>query len=351
MHNTRLIEAKVQINIKDITPGMMIAQTLTNRYGATIIHDRTILTPNLIQKLINLGYNQVVVYELQEEEIEDNKHKFALYYEQSQVVVKEMIKEVGDGRPIDMEKLRSVSSLLLEQSENNRDIIDAIGQVRAASEYTYTHCVNVSLICMLLGKWLKFDEVSIRLLAYTGLLHDIGKSKISNDILDKPGRLSDKEYDIVKQHPSLGYKILEKIPSMNKNVLMGVLMHHERENGSGYPLGARDNQIHYFAKIVAIADIYDAMTSERMYRPKQSPFTVLEMFENESLSLLEPKYLMTFLSNIANYYIGDLVKLNTGETAEIIYINPHHVSRPLVRIDNSYVDLFEEPSLKIVEML
>ena len=349
--NNNTLERKICINLDELVPGMIIAQTLSNQYGATIIYDRTVLTPVLIHKLQNLSYDRIYVYDISEKEIDENTNRFSVSYEQSQSMVKDMLKDVGDGRPLDMQKVRSVSTLLMGRIDTSRDVIDAISQVRTTDEYTYTHCINVSLICSLMGRWLKLDDISIKLLTYSGLLHDIGKSKISNSILEKPGKLSEKEFEIIKKHPALGYKILEKIPSLNKNVLMGVLMHHEREDGSGYPLGAKNQQIHYFAKIVALSDIYDAMTSDRVYHAKQSPFSVLEMFENNSFGLLEPRYIMVLLSNIANYYIGDLVRLSSDEVGEIIYINPHHVSRPLVRIDNSYVDLYQEPSLKIIELL
>jgi len=342
---------KIKVPVNQLVPGMVIAESLVNDYGSVVIYENTILNKHAIKKLKSLGYNQILIYDIEEQEIEKNANRFSVRYDEGKTLVKDLIKDVGAGEPLDMDKLRSVTSLLLDQFDNNREIIDTIRQVRDINEYTYSHSMNVALLCSLLGKWIGFNDVTIRHLTYAGLLHDIGKVKVPTEILEKPGPLTPEEYEIIKQHPIHGYKMIKDIPAVNKNVLMGVAMHHEREDGSGYPMAAKGHQIHTFAKIIAIADIYDAMTSERCYRSRQTPFEVLEMFENECFGILEPRYRMTFTSNIANYYIGDMVRLNTDEIAEIIHINPFHISKPLIRINNTYIDLAKEKDLKIVELI
>ncbi len=342
---------KVKINLNDVVPGMMIAQTLTNPYGAVIVHDGTIVTESLIHKLKFLHITKLYVYDTSDKEIVLNQQHFSKTYDTGKEMLEDFIKDVGNGVTPSMGKLRDISDLLLSQMTHTQEVIDTISTLRNIDEYLYTHSLNVSLLSALLGRWLNFDDTTIRLLSFSGLLHDLGKIKIPDEILNKPGKLTPKEREIMNKHPWLGYKLLEKIPSMNKNVLLGVLLHHEREDGSGYPMRFKRNKIDAFGKIVAIADIYDAMTSDRVYKTKTSPFEVLKMFEDECFGLLAPQYLMIFLSNIANYYVGDFVRLNTGDIAEIVYINPHHVSKPLVRIDNSYVDMFYMNSLEIVELI
>ena len=342
---------KKQIDIDQAVPGMIIAQCLINDFGGIVLHEDTILTASTIIKLKNLGYRKILAFDMTENEIEETRQHFEVTYNEGKYLVKDMIKDLGNGKPVDMEKLQVVTSLLTEKFDNTRDIIDTMSKMRESSEYTYTHSMNVALLCSLLGRWLGFDETTIRHLTHTGLLHDVGKVKIPLEILEKPYRLSEAEFQIMKQHSTLGYQMLCDIPGINQDIQMGVLMHHEREDGSGYPLGTTGDQIHYFAKIAALADIYDAMTSERCYKSRQSPFDVLEMFENQSFGILDPKYLMTFTSNIANYYIGDMVRLNTGEVAEIIFINPLHVSKPLVRVGDNYLDLFYEKNIKIDDLL
>ncbi|MGE4282148.1 MAG: HD-GYP domain-containing protein [Clostridia bacterium] len=345
------LSKKLEISIAEALPGMVIAETLTNLYGGVIVYSDTIVNKRLIDKLSCLGFSKILIYDMNTTEIEVNQNYFSSSYNEGKLLVKDMIKDVGDGKPVDLKKLRAVSTLLLDQIDNNRAVIETIGQVRQSNEYTYTHCLNVALLSSMLGRWLGFEEIKVRLLTYTGLLHDIGKAKISNTILDKPGPLTAAEFEIMKTHPVLGYKLIEKVPSINPNVALGVLMHHEREDGSGYPFGAKGNQIAEFGKIIALTDIYDAMTSERSYKPRQSPFEVFEMFENHSFGVLDLKYSRVLLTNIANYYVGDLVRLNTNQIGEIIYINPHHISKPLIRIDSTYVDLYFESQIKIIELI
>lgn len=128
-------------------------------------------------------------------------------------------------------------------------------------------------------------------------------------------------------------------------------MHHEREDGTGYPMGVKGPQIHDFAKIIAVADIYDAMTSVRIYRGRETPFDVFGLMENGVFGVLNPIIINVFLSNIASYYIGDLVLLTTGDIGEIIYINPRHISQPVVRVGGSYIDLTVERKIKIRELI
>jgi putative nucleotidyltransferase with HDIG domain len=227
-----------------------------------------------------------------------------------------------------------------------------LNKVRSIDEYTYAHSLNVALLCSLLGSWLNLDESNIKRLTSCGLLHDIGKSKIPREILNKPEALTPAEFEEIKKHPTLGYKILEKNIAISKDVALGVLMHHEREDGSGYPLGLESSQISYYAKILAVVDVYDAMTSNRVYKKRQPPFDVLELYESEYLTKCDTGIMLTFLKHISSYYVGNIVKLNDGTEGEIIYINQNRISKPLVRLSNSsVVDISMHPHLKIVEML
>jgi HD-GYP domain-containing protein (c-di-GMP phosphodiesterase class II) len=163
--------------------------------------------------------------------------------------------------------------------------------------------------------------------------------------------LTDEEFEEIKKHVIYGYRLVENIPEVNKAIALGILMHHEREDGTGYTLKANGDQIHEYAKIVAVADVYDAMTSNRVYRAKQCPFEVFESIQNGNFGKLDLRITTTFLNCIANYYIGDLCKLSTGEEAEITYINPINISKPLLKIDNAYLDLTKETTIKITEVL
>jgi HD-GYP domain-containing protein (c-di-GMP phosphodiesterase class II) len=343
---------KVFVSVYECEPGMMMAETIFNEYGAVIVAENAILDTHLIRKLDNLGFLQVKIYDQISNLITASSSEiFKVQYNDNVDVVKDILHEISADKKINVESVNNVSDSIFMRLNENRDIVGCLNQIRGVDDYTYAHSVNVSLLSMLIGKWLKFDPNKIKLLVQAGLLHDIGKSKVPSDIINKPGKLTHDEFEEIKKHPLYGYRVLEGIDKISKDVCMGVLMHHERDDGSGYPLGAKAPQIHEFAKIIAIADIYDAMTSARSYREKGSPFEVFELMENNAFGVLDPKAVTTFLTNIASYYIGDFVRLNTNEIGEIIYINSRHISQPVIKVGNRYLDLTLDTKIKIVELI
>ena len=345
------MNTKLSIAVEKCQIGMKIAETIFNNYGGIIVSQDSILDHHTIKKLQMLDISKIKIYELSNENIEENGEGFKIKYDAQVENVKDIIKDISAGKNLEMEKINIIVDSVVGSVKENRDIVSCINEVRDADEYTYTHCMNVSLLSMMIGKWLKLDQKKIQDLAYTGILHDIGKAKIDPAILNKPGKLNDEEYEEIKKHVVYGYRLIENIPDVSKNIALGVLMHHEREDGTGYMLKATGEQIHEYAKIVAVADVYDAMTSNRVYRAKQCPFDVFESIQNGTFGKLDIKICNTFLNCIANYYIGDICKLNTGEEGEITYINPINIARPLLRLDNVYIDLSKETDIKIVEVL
>lgn len=236
---------------------------------------------------------------------------------------------------------------VINMADEKMDLIRSMNQIRSSDEYLYTHSMNVAMLSMLIGKWLKYEDKKLQALVQAALLHDIGKIKVPLEILNKPGKLTDAEYEEMKKHSEYGYRMLEEKGNISMDICLAVLMHHEREDGSGYPIGAKSNRIHDFAKIIAVADIYDAMTSERVYKERESPFEVFELMEEKTIGQLSVEVVLTFLNNIASYYIGDLVMLSNGETGEIIHINPRHVSKSIIKAKEKYLDLSVEKDIKI----
>ena len=347
-----MLMKKVFVSLDECIPGMRIAETVFNEYGAVIVAEDAVLDRHIIRQIENLGVIKIKVYDnMNDMIIVSGTELFRAQYNENLSIVKDILHDISNGKDIDIKKVNEVSDSIITRINENRDIVSCINQMRSVDEYTYTHSVNVSLLCMLIGKWMKFDYFKVKKLVHAGFLHDIGKGKIPPEILNKPEKLTRDEFEEIKKHPVYGFKLAEAIPNLDDAILKGILMHHEREDGSGYPFGVKGPQIHEFAKIVAVADIYDAMTSNRAYRGKESPFEVFELMENDSFGILDPKVTSTFLSNIATYYIGDFVKLNTGDIGEIIYINPSHISQPIVKADDVFIDLTHETNIKILELI
>lgn len=346
-----IMSTKLSVSIDKCQPGMKVAETVFNSYGGIIVSQDSILDQHTIRKLHGLNISKIKIFKMNDIKIKENNKSFKVQYNTQIENVKDVIKDISSGKNLEMDRINHIVDSIAGSVKENRDIVSCINEVRDVDEYTYTHCMNVSLLAMMIGKWLKLDQNKVKDLAYAGVLHDLGKTKIDPAILNKPGKLTDEEYEEIKKHSVYGYRLLENIPEISKSIALGVLMHHEREDGTGYTLKASSDQIHEYGKIVAVADVYDAMTSNRVYRAKQCPFEVFESIENGTFGKLDQRITSTFLNCIANYYVGDLCKLSTGEQAEITYIHPIYIARPLIRVDNVYIDLSKETDIKIVEML
>lgn len=334
----------------DCEPGMILAADIVNDYGAVILYQNSKLDEYSINRLTKLGLSFVKVFK--DYEFKEKKQKvIEAQYNNSLEEFKEVIWDISCGRTLEIDRISDISRNLGNNFDSINDLILCLGKVRSVSEYTYSHSLNVSLLCSLLGSWLNLSHIQIEQLSYCGLLHDIGKSKIPPEILNKPDALSTKEFNEIKKHPVTGYKLLEQNDKISKDIALGVLMHHEREDGSGYPFGLVSGQIHFYAKVLAVADIFDAMTSNKVYRKRRPPFDVLEMYESEYLTKCDASIMLTFLKHIASYYIGNMVRLSDNTIGEIVYINPNRISRPLIKTKDRILDLCTTPEIKIVEML
>lgn len=222
--------------------------------------------------------------------------------------------------------------------------------MRAYDDLTYAHCLNVALICNVFAGWLHFSQEDTELATLCGLFHDIGKLCIPDSIIKKPDRLTNEEYDVIKTHTIEGYKLLQNQP-VNDHIKNAALMHHERCDGSGYPFGLTGNRIDKFAKIVSIADVYDAMTAARVYRGPLCPFTVIDIFEKEGLQKYESEYILCFLKNVVLTYIGQRVRLTNGQEGDVVFINPQQLSRPMIQCGDTFVDLSKQKDIAIERLL
>ncbi|WP_026652305.1 HD-GYP domain-containing protein [Butyrivibrio proteoclasticus] len=249
-----------------------------------------------------------------------------------------------------MEEVMAPIYKLLGKGHTASSIFDMLHNLRDYDDATYTHSINVALIANILAQWLKWDESEIEIATQAGLFHDIGKIMIPNEIITKPDKLTSHEYDIVQTHPQRGYEVIRNL-SISAHVKNATLMHHERCDGTGYPLHIKAPQIDKFAKLIAIADVYDAMTSARYYRGPLCPFIAISMFEDEGFQRYDPEMILAFLSNIVDTYLLNRVRLNTGEVGEIVFINRNKFSKPTIKIGEDYVDLSKCPNVYIAEII
>lgn len=243
-------------------------------------------------------------------------------YRNEQFHANDLIKETMDLLCMDGGKI-SVFDMLL----NMHNIDDSV----------YNHCIDVALVSNILARWLDFSEADQLMATACGLFHDVGKFLLPSGVLRKPGKLTADEFEIVKTHTTEGFHLLGKFQNIPETVKNSALMHHEKCDGSGYPYGLKGDEIDKFAKIVTIADIFDAMTSERVYRSAMCPFTVIKYFEDDGLQKYELKYILTFLENVANSYLNHRVTLSNGMEGNVIFINRDKYSKPVIRTENDEI--------------
>lgn len=257
---------------------------------------------------------------------------------------------VRKNAPIDVDALLEHSLALINETHSSVDLLDMIHNMRDFDDATYAHSLNVGLLCHIFAKWLHMSDEEANLAMMCGLLHDIGKLMVPDAILKKPGKLTAAEYEQVKEHPTDGY-IVFLHQNIDIHIKNSALMHHERCDGSGYPMHLKDQQIDPYAKMVAIVDVYDAMTSARVYRGPMCPFKVISVFEEEGIQRYDPKYMLVFLEHIVNTYIANTVRLSDGRIGKIVYINKDALSRPTVQCGKKFVDLSKEKHLTIEAIL
>ncbi|MGE5630377.1 MAG: HD-GYP domain-containing protein [Caulobacteraceae bacterium] len=335
--------------------GDILAEDLFNKYGAIIVAKYTVLNSYIICKLNELGIQQVRIFDDKEKSgylDESRKYKRAKKtYAGCISDIRSVVSDLAAGRPLDADKIIDISDRLCCEIRDSYVILKVLNEEKNFDEYTYTHSLNVAFYAMLAGKWLNLDADSIRTVIKAGLLHDIGKMKIPAEILNKKARLSEEEFEEIKKHTLYGYSMVKDTDRFSEEICQAVLLHHERIDKSGYPLGIGCEEIDIFSKILAVADVYDAMTSDRVYKKRDTPFRAFEMFKTEGVNGFDPLIVNVFLNNVSVCYVGSKVFLNTGETGEIAYIPPQSITDPVVRIGQEYIDLAHDSSRNILCMV
>ncbi|WP_332330010.1 HD-GYP domain-containing protein [Paenibacillus sp. 481] len=254
-------------------------------------------------------------------------------------------------------ELRQNMDLLLKYTDHYRPLAvsshfldNSFDQID--DNYVFKKSIAVALTSYLIGQWSGYATKEGMQIALAGLLHDIGRMKVDEDIWNKQGALTDRERVEMKRHTQYGYEMLRQVPAINEGVKLAALQHHERIDGSGYPLGVKGDKIHSYAKIVAIADIFHAMTMNRGYKKAVSPYTVLEQLQEDAFGKLDPQLVQTFIRKVTQLHQGMLVRLSDGRTGRIVFTEDSHPTRPWVAVDNGdIIRLVQERQLWIESVL
>lgn len=359
-----------RLRADELVPGMVTAEDLYNFNSQLIFPKGFILTERAISRLAFYAITAVRVEDdivhlpdivttdiaktASHSETVLNSQEFKEFKKQFDTEVdnfKERINMIiSQNAPIEVETLLDGAFSLVETGKKSFGIFDLLLNMRTSDDETYAHCMNVSLICNVAASWLDMSEEEIRMATLCGLFHDVGKLKIPDIILRKKGILTANERKIVQTHALEGYNMLKDM-NLDIHVKNAALMHHERCDGSGYPFGTTAENIDPYAKLVAVADVYDAMTSARSYRKALSPFKAIATMEEEGLQKFDAKFVLTFLRNVVNTYINNRVLLSNGQEGEIIFVHKDSLSRPTIKCNDTYIDLSAQKTLEVVDII
>lgn len=364
-----------RIHISKLLPGMVLESDVYNEADQLILPEGLKLTDKAIQKLTYYGIEVVKIENEADQLLEvesapatsetsggetyserlkktEEYQVFKEHFEDAVNSVQGFLADVVERNmpPDTTNIMNQIQEMLHPPGGDIVNVFDMIHNMRSFDDMTYVHCLNVGLICNVFGKWLGLSKSEIDLATECGILHDIGKLKIPEEIIKKPAKLTDDEYKVIKSHPLEGYKIL--LPSsVDEHIKKACLQHHEKADGSGYPFGIKNDQMDFYSKMVCIADVYEAMTAVRIYRGSLSPFQVIEAFEREGLQKYDTRMIMTFLENIIDTYMLSHVRLSDGREGDVVYINKMRLSKPTVKVGDSFIDLSKQPDLSIVAIL
>lgn len=355
-----------QIPISELIPGMVTAEDVLTYDLQLIIPKDVILTENIISRLE--GYSIYYVYindeivnelsqpmsvsatdsllELSSKERIRNSEQFQCFSQDFNQCAEHfrnnLMKSLYHNQPLFANELLAETMQIMKQGQSSVSVFDMLLNMKNIDDSVYVHCIDVALISNMLAKWLHFSEEDQMMVTACGLFHDVGKFLLPSGVLRKPGKLTSEEFSIIKTHTVEGFHLLNKYENIPQAVKNAALMHHEKCDGSGYPYGLTGPEIDKFAKIVTIADIFDAMTSERVYRKAMCPFSVIKSFEDEGIQKYEMKYILTFLENVANSYLNHRVTLTNGMEGDVIFINRDNFSKPVIRTSNDEIINLQE---------
>ncbi len=366
------VDSMIKLSTFQLVPGMTLAENVYSYNQQLILSQGTILTDNLISRLDLYGILTVSVTDgpitaasipsefatLQEDSSYSQRVKSSPHFKKFKKNYDINVEHFRDGMnniverniDFDIKTLLQKSLDMISSHKGSIGILDMLHNMREYDDSTFTHCMNVALICNVFANWLKMSSSDVELATACGLFHDIGKLLVPHDIISKPAKLSDAEFSLVRKHPVTGYQLLLPF-HLDNHILNSALMHHERNDGSGYPLRLKGSQIDKFASIVAIADVYDAMTAARVYRGPLCPFKVIEILEEEGFQKYNVEYVLIFLENVVNTYIRSRCRLSDGREGDIVFINKQKLSKPVIKCGTQYVDLTDFPDLHIACLL
>ena len=305
----------INLPIKKLRPGMITAQSIYNKKGGSYLTRGIPMTEQYINRLKKIGITHLTVTSVNpafsvlppDDVIQEKTRVKAIHklYDEYQV-----LESTGE---LSTDALASTSEEILMDILSHRSNLVQLTDLRMHDDYTFAHSVNVAVLSAMLGSRIGLSREDMLTLIMGSLMHDVGKIIVPSEILTKPGRLSDEEFTVIRSHPEAGRKKLRELPIPSASILAAIAgQHHEHMDGRGYPRKLTGDKIHRFARIAAIADVYDALTTQRSYKPAYKPHIAYKIMVKCSPGQFDEPLLSLFFDNVAIYPVGTIVKTTMG---------------------------------------
>jgi HD-GYP domain-containing protein (c-di-GMP phosphodiesterase class II) len=319
--------------------GHQLKKNIYNRVGTLLIPTKSILSVELLELLDN----HHIELDPNDSEKIDNEKLIA----SAAAEIRDIFSGMRGSQGIPMEELSGRILPSISNVAETPDLFSLLADLQSKDDYTYRHNVGVAVFSNMIGRWLHLKGPDLAELTLAATFHDVGKIDIADRILNKPGKYTDEEYEQMKHHAAIGYEIIKSHPELTDRAALVALQHHEREDGTGYPKGITGEEIDYFSKIVAVADIFHALSTHRVYRPAMPFYKVMQMMREESFGKLNSHICRMFIQRMMELTVGNTVTLTNGQLGKVILINPEMPERPLVAVDHTFIDLSKTAAVQI----
>lgn len=349
------------ISVDHVKPHMLLARNIYDAQGRILLAKGVILSDNFIQRLKNLGIFSLYVDDGNTSGIEIEDVVAEKTRVEAVQATREAIAQIKTGAIVTSRKLQKAVTDIIDDLLTNREIIIHLTDIRSIQDYTFGHSVNVCILAVMTGLSLGYNPLRLKELGSGALLHDVGKARVKESLLTSDRIYSPEEFMQMQQHTNYGFEILRKAENISSIAAHVAWQHHERYNGKGYPRGLEKENIHEFARIVAIADVYDALTTDRPYRKRMLPYEVVEIIRCSGGIDFDPDVVNYFIKNIAVFPLGCLVWLNTGHKGVVVSVKKDFPTRPAVRLitdekgrsvkDGQVIDLMTNLTVFVIEVI
>ncbi|WP_232732110.1 HD-GYP domain-containing protein [Bacillus sp. mrc49] len=337
------------VKTRYLTEGCILSKEIRGLADRPIMYEKTILTAESIEALEAFLISEVSVEKTlidgkkflpkevidpELDELEESSDFTDLYLKSVQTY-KRLFRNWQAGSKVEVAMIRLIIIPLVDKALEEPGNILMLHHYCNKEDYTFHHAISIGLIGSYIASKMKYSKADVYQVAIGGCLADCGMAKVAPRLLNKMEDLTAEDYEEIHNHPIFSYKMIKDSSIIKDSVKIAILEHHGRLDGTGYPKRLNAKPMNLFSKIIAVADVFHAMTSERVYRKKQSPFRVLEMILHDDFGKFDIEVVKTLLSSFSSFSIGSRVKLNNGFIAEIIFIDASNQTRPIVQVKDS----------------